>query len=121
LRLPLELREVFCDWLHLHFPDRAARVLARLSDMRAGAQGGHGAGGRKLSAAQGAGQSVAGARLNDSRFHHRMRGQGHWADLIRLRFELGCRKHGLVRDRPELDIAQFSPPSRDGQLGLFDV
>ena len=96
------MREVFCDWLTAHFPDRAARVLARLSDMRAAAPGAD-----KVK------------RLNDSRFHHRMRGEGHWADLVKMRFELACRKHGLVRDRLDLDCSQFSAPPRDGQLALF--
>ena len=102
LRLPHELREVFCDWLSAHFPDRAARVLARLADLRASAPG-----------------AARGRRLNDSRFHHRMRGQGHWADLVKMRFELACRKHGLARDRPGLDCSRFVPPARDGQLDLF--
>lgn len=36
LRLPLELRDVFVDWLQAHFPDRAGRVMGRLRDMRGG-------------------------------------------------------------------------------------
>ncbi len=107
LRLPLELREVFCEWLNAHFPDRAARVLARLADMRD----------TPREAAQTDAQKPC--RLNDSRFHHRMRGQGHWADLIRLRFELACRKNQLQRDRLNLDLSQFVPPSRSGQMALF--
>ena len=109
LRLPLELREVFCDWLNAHFPDRAARVLARLADMR--------------DAPRKAAQTDVQAprRLNDPRFHFRMRGQGHWADLIRLRFELACRKNQLQRDRLSLDLSQFVPPSRSGQMALFGL
>jgi DNA repair photolyase len=99
LRLPLELEQVFSDWLRAHHPDRADRVLARLADMRPG------------------------GRLNDARFHHRMRGEGPWADLIRMRFELGCRRVGLSRERAELQTTRFAPPragSLAGQLGLFD-
>ena len=36
LRLPLELKELFSEWLEAHFPDRAARVLGRMRDCRDG-------------------------------------------------------------------------------------
>ncbi len=110
LRLPHELNPVFIDWLNTHYPDRAQRVLARLADLRA----------RPGDPVARPGEPAHGRRLNDGRFHHRMRGQGHWADLIRLRWELACRKVGLVRDRVALDTSRFVPPSADGQLGLFD-
>jgi DNA repair photolyase len=96
LRLPNELEQVFTDWLHAHFPDRADRVLARLADMRPA------------------------GRLNDARFHHRMRGEGAWAQLIGMRFALACRRSGLVRDRPSLDCTRFRPPSQAAQRDLFD-
>ncbi len=85
LRLPHELRDVFTDWLRERFPDRAERVLARIRDLRGG-------------------------RLNDSRFHDRMRGEGVWADLIGRRFALAVRKHGLARDRVDLRSDLFRPP-----------
>ena len=98
LRLPWELREVFADWLQAHFPDRASRVLNRLREMRD---------------PDGAG------RLNDPRFHSRMKGRGHWADLVRLRYELVVRKLGLNRQSQSLRTDLFVPPRADGQLGLF--
>ncbi len=90
LRLPQELDPLFRDWLAAHYPQRAARVLARLADMRP--------------------QPAAGRQaLNDARFHHRMRGQGPWAELIRLRFQAACQRLGLRRDRPLLRTDAFQP------------
>ena len=91
LRLPWELREVFVDWLQSVYPDRAARIMNRLGDMR----------GER--------------RLNDPRFFHRMTGQGGWAELVRLRFELAARKLGLDRERRSLRTDLFEPPARPGR------
>ena len=99
LRLPWELREVFTDWLRANYPDRANRVLNRLREMRE-ASGGDG-------------------RLNDPRFHHRMKGRGNWAALVKLRFDLIARKLGLNREAPALRTDLFVPPRTDGQMGLF--
>jgi DNA repair photolyase len=107
LRLPWELKEVFADWLAAHFPERAARVMARLRDMRGG-------------------------RDNDPRFRSRMRGHGPFAELVRMRFDARLRKLGMDGDRLTLRTDLFVPPaaaprSRPGraaaadtaQLGLF--
>jgi DNA repair photolyase len=96
LRLPGEVRELFFEWLDLHFPDRAQKVRHRIRELRGG-------------------------RDNDSRFGHRMRGQGTWAELLRKRFEAGCRKHGLVSGRSEpLSADNFRPPNRSpGQMELW--
>ena len=61
LRLPWELSDLFRQWLALHYPDRAARVMARMQDMRGG-------------------------KDYDAHFATRMKGQGIWADLLRQRF-----------------------------------
>jgi DNA repair photolyase len=96
LRLPGEVRELFLEWLELHFPDRAQRVRNRIRELRGG-------------------------RDNDPRFGHRMRGQGPWATLLRKRFEAACARNGLVsgRDSP-LDAGSFRPPNRSpGQMELW--
>jgi len=97
LRLPWELKDLFRQWLELHLPDRAGHVMARLNDMRGG-------------------------KDNDPRFHARMRGQGEFAELLRQRFALACKKHGINRGREwlSLDTTAFTPP-RDGpaQGSLF--
>ena len=62
LRLPWEVSPLFRQWLEAHFPDRAARVMSRVQDMRGG-------------------------KDYDASFGKRMHGEGIWADLIRQRFE----------------------------------
>lgn len=102
LRLPNELQALFTDWLRDVFPDRAARILARLADLRGG------------------------GRLNDARFHSRMRGEGQWAELIRLRFSMARKRLGIDDERPALRCDLFSPMAPVGaiaepssQLALF--
>ncbi len=70
LRLPHGLRKLFSDWLATHFPDRRERVLNRLREARDGA-------------------------LNDSRFHHRMKGGGEYAEQVGRLFETVRRRVGL--------------------------
>ncbi len=95
LRLPREVRELFLEWLSLHAPDKARRVVSLLQGMRAG-------------------------RLNDPNFGSRMTGAGPYADLLARRFEAATRRLGLVRRGPGLDTSRFRPPSRDpDQLALL--
>lgn len=103
IRLPYEVRSVFEEWLQAHFPDRAARVLHRIEDMREG-------------------------RRNDSRFGVRMRGTGIWAELIARRFQVAVGRAGMNSRRSErLNTADFIPPAGrppkaavpSPQLGLF--
>lgn len=76
LRLPLELDELFQDWLERHFPQRATHVLNRIRDLRGG-------------------------KTYDSRFGERMTGTGPYADLIRQRFNRKARALGLGRHEAE--------------------
>ena len=102
IRLPWELDALFREWLALHYPDRAARVMARVQDLH------------NLSNAQrGAGKTY------DSNYITRMKGSGLWADLLRQRFATTCRKLGLNRERVELDLTQFRPGLAQGQGSLF--
>jgi DNA repair photolyase len=87
LRLPWEVNPLFQRWLEQHFPDRAARVMARVREMRGG-------------------------RDNDARFGSRMSGQGVWARLLAQRFDKTCARLGLNRQRIELDFSQFRAPMR---------
>jgi DNA repair photolyase len=102
LRLPWELDALFREWLGVHYPQRAARVMARVQDLH------------NLSDAQrGAGKTY------NSDYVSRMKGSGLWADLLRQRFAATCRKLGLNRERVELDLAQFRPGLLQGQASLF--
>jgi DNA repair photolyase len=95
LRLPWEVNPLFQQWLEQHVPDRAARVMARVREMRGGQD-------------------------NDARFGSRMAGQGIWAQLLRQRFTKACSRLGLNRQRIELDLTRFRPPARvPGQAELF--
>ena len=97
LRLPWEVNPLFQHWLGQHFPDRAARVMARVREMRGG-------------------------RDYDARFGARMTGEGVWAQLLAQRFTKAAARFGLNRQRVELDLTQFVPPAvqcDDGQRDLF--
>ena len=91
LRLPHELKEIWREWLQLHYPDRAAHVMSLVRQMRGG-------------------------RDYDSGFGSRMRGQGPFADLIAARFARAHRRLGYGR-LPELDCSRFVPPRPDSPQG----
>ena len=90
LRLPHGVRHLFEDWLRRRFPLRAERVLHRILELRSG-------------------------RLNDSRFHHRMRGEGPYARQIEDLFQATRRRLGLQPSLPAVSCAAFQ---RSGQLQL---
>lgn len=94
VRLPWEVAPLFKQWLELHYPQRAGRIMARIHEMRGG-------------------------KDYDANFATRMKGSGLWADLIKQRFEKTCHRLGLNRQRTELDFSQFRPPSASGQGCLF--
>ena len=92
VRLPHEVAPLFRDWLAVHFPGRAARVMHHINDMRGG-------------------------KDNDPRFFARFQAQGPYAALMRQRFIKACTVHGLTRERLTLDCAQFRAPT--DQFDLF--
>ncbi len=96
LRLPYELKDLFREWLALNVPERAEHVMSLIRQMRGG-------------------------RDNDARFGTRMRGEGEFAELIRQRFALACRRFGITRGRDiVLDTSRFTPPrARSPQGELF--
>jgi DNA repair photolyase len=94
LRLPHEVAPLFREWLRVHFPDRADKVMGIVRSIRSG-------------------------RDNDPNFFTRMKPTGVWADLLRARFRLACRRAGLNQQRFELDCSAFRAPERGGQLRLL--
>ncbi|BCT68284.1 PA0069 family radical SAM protein [Nitrosospira sp. NRS527] len=89
LRLPWEVSPLFRQWLEVHFPDRAVRVMNRVRDMRGG-------------------------KDYDASFGTRMHGEGIWADVIRQRFEKTVARLGMgVRSGrfKGLDSSRFRQPS----------
>ncbi len=98
LRLPLEIKQLFEDWLVLHLPDRARRVLALVRQTRAGA-------------------------LYDSRFGLRQTGSGPYAEMLAQRFRVAAARLGMdgtgIRGQ-QLDCGQFQvPAAEERQLALL--
>lgn len=84
LRLPHELKEVWREWLSLHYPERAAHAMSLVQQMRGG-------------------------KDYDSAYGTRMRGEGPFADLIAMRFAKAYKRIGYGR-LPPLDSSKFLPP-----------
>jgi DNA repair photolyase len=95
LRLPREVAPLFEEWLNVHYPEKAARVMSLMRQCRGGAD-------------------------YDSRFGKRMRGEGVFAELIAQRFDKACQRLGLndpnQREARRLDTTAFRPPHRQGDL-----
>ncbi|MBI4275579.1 MAG: PA0069 family radical SAM protein [Rhizobiales bacterium] len=95
LRLPLEVRDLFREWLMANFPDRFRHVLKLIRDMRGG-------------------------KDYDSTFGKRMTGTGPYAWMIGRRFEAACEKLGLNAEKVRLTTEHFQKPSKGAeQLSLF--
>ena len=93
VRLPHEIAPIFRDWLAAHYPDRAEKVMNVIRDMRGG-------------------------RDNDPGFFTRMQGSGVWADLLRTRFAIATKKHGMTNAYPKLRRDLFRAPE-GAQMRLF--
>jgi len=92
VRLPYEVKQLFTDWLAVHYPDRSEKILKRLREMRGGG-------------------------VTDSRSGRRMRGTGAHAELLQRRFDVACRRFGLNENRGELDCTKFRLPRAAGAQG----
>jgi DNA repair photolyase len=94
VRLPWEVKDLFKDWLVRHYPLKADHIMARIRDMRGG-------------------------RDNDPQFGSRMKGEGQFAELLRSRFNIACKRFGLnTGERNRLDTTKFRGPEA-GQGSLF--
>ncbi len=97
LRLPLEIKELFEEWLEAHYPDRKARVLKLVRETRGG-------------------------KLYESAWGVRQKGRGIYAELLARRFKLACRRLGLNRSEWALDESLFRRPAAaadPAQMSLF--
>jgi len=95
LRLPLEIKELFEEWLKTHRPDRAERVLSLIRQMRGG-------------------------KLYDAEFGSRMRGEGPLAILLSQRFAAAVKRLGLNRIGVRLDTSAFHVPE-SARTALVDA
>lgn len=90
LRLPLEVKDIFQNWLDTEMPDRAAKVMSLV-------------------------KSVRGGKPNDSTFGRRMTGSGPYAWAIGRRFELACERLGINKKRASLLSEHFRRPPQPGE------
>lgn len=93
LRLPFVLDDLFSQWLGEHYPDRKAKVLNRIREIRGG-------------------------KLNDANFGSRMRGEGKYADQLSSMFALYTKKEGLNQTRLNLNTSHFRRAT--AQMDFFD-
>lgn len=97
LRLPLEIKDLFREWLADARPDRAARVMSLIRQTRGG-------------------------KDYDPDWSQRMKGTGPVAELIAARFKAAVKRYGLDDPRHALDVTQFRiPADARPQLDLFDL
>jgi len=95
LRLPLEIKDLFAEWLEAERPERARRVMSLVRQMRGG-------------------------RDYDPEWRTRMKGEGPIADLIRQRFKAALARYGYAEDRTSLRLDLFErPPQAGDQIDLF--
>jgi len=95
LRLPLEVRDLFREWLMANFPDRFRHVFKLIREMRGG-------------------------RDYDATWGRRMTGAGPYAWMIGRRFEVACEKLNLNVGKARLTTEHFRPPRQGSvQLSLF--
>lgn len=94
LRLPYEIKDLFHEWLVTHVPDRAAKVINTIRDMRGG-------------------------KDYDARWFERGSGRGPVAKMIMQRFVRETHRLGLDTPRAALRTDLFRPPTAmDDQLEL---
>ena len=90
LRLPLEIGDLFTEWLRANCPDRAERVLSLMRQTRGG-------------------------KLYDAKWGERMEGDGPYAWMIGRRFEMAASRLGVNTEKRALRTDLFTPPARPGQ------
>ncbi|MEL7463460.1 MAG: PA0069 family radical SAM protein [Pseudomonadota bacterium] len=88
LRLPLEVRDLFVEWLETHFPDRAQRVMRYVRELHGG-------------------------RDYDPQWGKRLTGEGVYADLIRRRFRRAAAANGLATKNEPLRTDLFRLPAEE--------
>ena len=95
LRLPLEIKDLFREWLAENRPDRAARVMSLIRQTRGG-------------------------KDYDADWSQRMKGTGPIAELLSVRFKAAIKRYGLDGPRHQLDESRFRVPAdARPQLELF--
>jgi DNA repair photolyase len=95
LRLPLEIKDLFREWLEANVPARAGHVMSLVRQMRGG-------------------------KDYDSQWNTRMRGTGPYAAFMARRFHMAVTRLGLNRPSAPLRVDKFRrPPQKGEQLALL--
>ncbi|MDO9431487.1 MAG: PA0069 family radical SAM protein [Phenylobacterium sp.] len=92
LRLPLEIKDLFREWLATDHPDRASRVMSLVRQMRGGLD-------------------------YDAEWGKRMRGEGPIAELMSQRFQRAKKRYDLNARYDGLDLSLFKVPPKAGDQG----
>jgi DNA repair photolyase len=87
IRLPLEVKDLFIEWLEANYETKVSRVLQLVKEARGG-------------------------KIYEARFGTRMRGTGPYADILEKRFQVACRRLGLGDRKSELDTSRFGGQGR---------
>ena len=95
LRLPLEIKDLFREWLEANEPARAKHVMSLIRSMRGG-------------------------KDYDANWNTRMKGTGPYAEMIARRFHMAVKRLGLNQQSRPLTLSKFRRPPKTGdQLSLF--
>jgi DNA repair photolyase len=95
LRLPMEIADLFQEWLATDHPDRASRVMSLIRQIRDG-------------------------KTYDIQWGQRMKGQGPIAALMSRRFATAKKRYGMGERLPPMDLGQFRVPPKTGdQIDMF--
>jgi DNA repair photolyase len=94
VRLNGAIGDIFKDWIHKNFPDRADKVLNQIAEAHGG-------------------------QLNDSRYGKRMRGEGNIVNAINQLFTMAKKKYLSGRDKFEYDLTAFRRPGECKQMEMF--
>ena len=95
LRLPLEIKDLFREWLEANVPGRAKHVMTLVRQMRGG-------------------------KDYDAEWSTRMKGTGPYAEFMARRFHMAVRRLGLNQPSVPLAVHKFRRPPRLGdQLSLL--
>jgi DNA repair photolyase len=97
LRLPLEIKDLFREWLEANEPGRAKHVMSLIRSMRGG-------------------------KDYDANWSTRMKGTGPYAQMMARRFHMAVKRLGLNQPTRPLSLAKFKKPPQTGdQLSLFEA
>lgn len=95
LRLPMEIKDLFREWLETDHPDRARKVMSLVRQMRGG-------------------------KDYDAQWGSRMKGEGPIGELMSARFKAAQKRYGLNQRWGSLDLTHFRvPPKAGDQIDLF--